>query len=92
MEYEAFKELEGRGIGIDGPDGVIEARVDSVTRIGEPRGESSRLPYSVVLKAPLEPLLPQSVYRLSINDQALELFMVPIGPEGEQMCYEIIFN
>jgi hypothetical protein len=92
MEYEAFKALQGRDIGIAGPSGELTARVDSVTRLGDSPGDSSRVPFSVVLKAPLEPLLEQRIYQLTVDGQTLELFMVPIGPEGAQMCYEIIFS
>ena len=52
-----------------------------------------RQAFSLVLRGPVEPLLPQMIHAME-NDTigALELFMVPIGPDGEGMRYEVIFT
>jgi hypothetical protein len=50
-------------------------------------------PFSVILLASRELLLPQGIYRLHHPTRgALDLFMAPLGPDAHGMRYEIIFN
>ena len=52
-----------------------------------------RDPYSLVFRGPASPILPQRIYRLRHEHMGdLELFLVPIGPDGEGMRYEAIFT
>jgi hypothetical protein len=56
-------------------------------------GEEGRLPFSIVFLGPLEPVLPQRIYRF--EHEALgtfELFIVPIGPDESGMRYEAVFS
>ena len=91
MEFEEFKAQVGCPVVIESPVGEVRARIASVDRLGDGTG-GKRIPFSMVLRAPAEPLLEQGTYPLAINQLAMELFLVPIGPEGDQMCYEIVFN
>jgi hypothetical protein len=54
-----------------------------------PRAE----PFSAFFRGPLESILPQRIYKVE-HDQlgALEIFLVPIGPDGQGMGYEAVFN
>jgi len=76
---------------------VATARLDlglaEVTRFSGGVPGSARASFSVVFHGPLQPVLPQAIYRLE-NEQlgALELFIVPIGPEQDAMRYEAVFG
>lgn len=73
----------------------LELEVASVTGAGPHDLASglSRAPFSVVFHGPLEPVLPQRIYRLRDDELGdLDLFLVPIGPEGDAMQYEAIFT
>jgi hypothetical protein len=49
--------------------------------------------FSLIFRGPMRPILPQQVHRLEYPALgALELFMVPIGPDQTGMCYQVIFN
>ncbi len=53
----------------------------------------ARLSFSLTFLGPLQPLLPQGIYTL--RNEALgelELFMVPLGPVGDDQRYEIVLN
>jgi hypothetical protein len=55
--------------------------------------ESRRIPFSVVFRGPVEPILPQRIYPLENQDLgAFELFIVPIGPDQTGMQYEAVFG
>ena len=50
-------------------------------------------PFSAVFRGPPEPLLPQATHRLShakLGD--FDLFLVPIGPDGDGIGYEAAFS
>jgi hypothetical protein len=52
----------------------------------------TRTPFSLVFRGPLEPLLPQAIYRFEHDAlEPLEVFIVPIGPDEDGMRYEVVF-
>ena len=58
--------------------------------MGMPGG---RQPFSLLFRAPQDALFPQMIYRIE-NDRmgALDLFLVPLGPDEHGMVYEALFN
>ena len=48
--------------------------------------------FSAVFEGPDGTDLPQAIHRLVAGDDALELFLVPIGPFGEGMGFEAVFT
>jgi hypothetical protein len=77
---------------LDDGGGTIIMKLAEVTGLG--RGAPGRRdPYSLVFRGPPAPILPQRIYRLRHERMGdLELFLVPIGPDGEGMRYEAIFT
>jgi hypothetical protein len=77
----------------------IEPIVLELTEVAEPgsgRAESSprRRPFSLLFLGPVSrQYLLQGTYRLE-HDQlgALDIFLVPLGPEHGRMRYEAVFN
>jgi len=52
-----------------------------------------RQPFSLLFRGPRTPVLPQRIYRLEHEGMgALELFIVPLGPDGDGLGYEAIFT
>lgn len=53
---------------------------------------ADRQQFSLVFRGPLDPFLPQGIYRLEHSElAAMDLFLVPIGPDSEGMRYEAAF-
>jgi hypothetical protein len=49
--------------------------------------------FSLTFRGPLAPMLEQRIHRLEHSViGSRDLFVVPIGPDGEGMLYEVIFN
>lgn len=49
--------------------------------------------FSIFFTGPAKPLLPQNIYSLSHDAMGtLDLFLVPIKPDGEGSHYEAVFN
>jgi len=55
--------------------------------------EARRTPFSLVFRGPSTPVAPQRIYPLEHSAIGhIELFLVPIGPDGQGMRYEAIFT
>jgi Domain of unknown function (DUF6916) len=86
----------------DGGSGLtLDVGLAEVTEHGDGLSGTLRAPFSVVFHGPLQPILPQGIYRLEHEGLgALDLFIVPIGPDepatpGERptaMRYEAVFG
>ena len=64
-----------------------------VTVLGGGAGAARRQPFSLLFRGPRAPVLPQRIYRLEHERMgALELFIVPLGPDAEGLRYEAIFT
>lgn len=58
--------------------------------MGMPGG---RQPFSLLFRAPKDALFPQMIYRIENEAMgALDLFLVPLGPDEHGMVYEALFN
>ena len=49
--------------------------------------------FSLLFRGPLAPALPQCIHRLKHDTLgSVEIFLVPLGPDGQGMQYEAVFN
>jgi hypothetical protein len=82
--------LSGEGVA----EAPIEMRLIEARSLTAAEGAGDRRqPFGLVFRGPLEPALPQRIYRL--DQEALgscELFLVPIRRDAEGMEYEAIFT
>jgi hypothetical protein len=70
---------------------LIEATVSAEAGGRGPGGEE-RQQFSLLFRGPLTAALPQGTYRLrQSGGDDLELFLVPLGPDGFGMRYEAAF-
>jgi hypothetical protein len=73
---------------------AVDVELVEAESVGEGAFEpSGRVPFSLVFRAPHEPVLPQRIYRFE-NDALgeFELFIVPIGPDESGMRYQAVFS
>lgn len=71
----------------------LEAELIEVSDPGAAGAAGLRAPFTLVFRGPSEPVLRQGIHRLEHRDMGpLELFLVPIGPDGTGMCYEAVFG
>ena len=72
----------------------LELTLTSV-RLLEPHPGPRAQPFSAYFHGPRNPVLAQQIYRLEHGEMgALDLFLVPIGPDPQRggMNYEAVFN
>lgn len=79
-------------LALEGAGAPWELELVQVVRHEEHPGPRQQ-PFSVFLRGPRSPVLPQSIYRLEHDRLGmLEIFLVPVGPDGQGMGYEAVFN
>jgi hypothetical protein len=56
-------------------------------------GAGTRTPFSLFFRGPVEPVLPQRIYRLEhAGLGTLEIFLVPVGHDATGTAYEAVFG
>ena len=66
-------------------------RLDQVGLIGA-AGGAGRQPFSLLFRGPSSVPLPQQIHRLEHDGLgSLDLFLVPVGADGNDLLYEAIF-
>ena len=79
------------GLELDGREGMSLALLDVYRPSGPPSG--GRQLFSLAFRGPRQPVLPQQVYTLTNETLGrLEIFLVPIGPDGAGLRYEAVFG
>jgi hypothetical protein len=101
LKADDFRPHIGSNYSVQTADGTnVDLQLTEVTDHGSPGTDTGAPPearldqFSLVLTGPVEPLLTQQIYELKGPDaQAVELFIVPMGPDatGEMMQYHIAF-
>jgi hypothetical protein len=75
-----------------GSSGSFVMKLAAVSGYGQRQG-GNREAYSLMFCGPLQPVLPQHIYRVgneSIGE--VDIFLVPIGPQADGMGYEAVFT
>ncbi len=80
-----------------GPSASLEVELIEAKELGSGAADKTlslrERPFSLLFRGPMETPLAQGTH--TIENEAigtLELFLVPIGPDEEGLCYEAIFN
>jgi hypothetical protein len=75
-----------------GNSDTFNLKLTEVTGYGNRQG-GNREAFSILFCGPLQPVLPQSIYRFEHDDFGeLAIFLVPIGPQPDGMGYEAVFT
>jgi hypothetical protein len=78
-------------VDVDGVPVTVRLAVDSVDAL--PAHRLREQPFSLLLRGPLAPALPQATYSLRHPRWGtIELFLVPVERGAEKMRYEVLFN
>jgi hypothetical protein len=92
LSLEDFLPLVGTDVDVSafGQTARMNLREASAVKSPSPRATP---PFHLVLGAPPTWRTPQGMFRFAhpkLGD--IEMFAVPIGPDGDGFCYEIVFN
>jgi hypothetical protein len=92
VSKEDFEPLVGQKVKVYQGDSSADVEVKEVVAMRSPSPRATE-PFRIVLRSGDGWVATQGTFRVehpTLGD--LELFAVPIGPDGQGLCYEIIFN
>ena len=92
VSWEVFADQLNQTFRIRGDFGQIESTLIDCKKLVQ-HYEEGRVPFSIVLRGPMEPLLTQNIYKVEKQGmEPMDLFLVPIGPDKTGMQYEAVFT
>lgn len=92
---ETFTGHVDQSFSLQGPDGETrELELAEARTMGSPPKGDKRHAFSLVFRCDDPEPLPQQIYTVEHEELgALELFLVPVGPDGDdEMRYEAVFT
>lgn len=96
LRIEAFQNCQGELFRLVAPEGGgLELRLTEVVPLATTSAApgSSRTPFALYFHGPSSPWARQATYRLeSAGLGAIEIFLVPLGPDERGMRYEAVFT
>ena len=92
VSKEDFEPLVGQKVKVYQGDSSADVEVKEVVATSSPSPRATE-PFRIVLRSRDGWVATQGIFRIEHPVLGeLELFAVPIGPDVEGLCYEIIFN
>ena len=95
MKLEDFHACLGQAFTVRLEDGQT---IGMVLKEANPLGTfnpavQKRQAFSLIFRGPPQPVLPQMIYPMA-NDSLgpLDLFIVPVGPDAQGLCYDAVFT
>ena len=92
LSLEDFLPLVGTKVAVSAFGHAARMTLREAAAIKSPSPRATA-PFHLVLCAPPASRMPQGMFRFThpkLGD--IEMFAVPIGPDGDGFCYEIVFN
>ena len=96
VTVETFVELVGERFTVESGDGSSQLfeLVEATSNPDHARTTgSTRDPFSLIFRGPIQPFLLQGTYRFQHREIGeLDIFIVPIGPRDDHMQYQAVFS
>ena len=96
LRIETFQNVKGEPFRLVAPEGGgLDLRLTEVTPLSSASAApgSERVPFALYFHGPRTPWARQATYRLEHEVLgALEIFLVPLGPDEHGMRYEAVFT
>lgn len=92
LRKEDFEPLIGHKIKVAVGESSTELEVAEASELKSPSPRQTP-PFRLILRSREGWRAPQGLFRIehpTLGD--LEMFAVPVGPDGQGLCYEILFN
>lgn len=93
LRLETFEPHVGSRFDVTAGDGTLAFDLTDTRALGAARPGYARAPFGLTFRGAGPQKLPQAIYRLEHPALgALEIFLVPIGRDGDGFLYEAIFT
>ena len=94
LDFDDFARHRHESFRVAEDDGTLDLELIETTDLGPAAAVAARSrTFSLVFRGPRDRALPQQIHRLKHAALGeIEIFLVPIGPDGVGMRYEAVFN
>ncbi len=93
VQRETFEPHVKQTFRVNGEGVAFDAELIDVSPLGETLGPEGRRAFSVVFRGPLDAFVEQCICTVEHDELgAMELFLVPLGPDDQGMKYEAVFT
>jgi len=93
LQRTDFEQLVGQEFSLAAEGKELPLRLLEASRLGQTSGNPDRAPFALLFRGPKDPPLNQGTFEFRHPEIGnLSLFLVPIGPDAEGLCYEVVFN
>jgi len=93
IPLEAFSAIVGQTVRVSSGEHYIDAEVTQAQILANPSPRAQAPFFVIVRHNGATRAINQGIYQIAHpNLGTLDLFLVPIGPDAQGMCYEITFN
>lgn len=90
LGFDDFSGAIGKAFEVAAGDSVVTLILGEAQPLGPTQREGGS--FSLVFVGPQEPVLPQAIYRFSVDGEAADIFIVPVASDRDGTRYEAIFN
>ena len=91
LAWADFAGAEGATYRVDG-DGQPEVELTLARVVELPSAGRAEGSFRLDFRGPIEPALPQAIYRFRSGEECYEIFIVPVGRDENGTHYEAVFN
>lgn len=94
MDIDRFLPLQGQRFGLHTDDGgVLPTELQEIAPLPM-AAFGARQPFRLLFRGPTAPVLPQRIYRFSLEGEAdpFEIFVVPVMADASGVSYEAVFT
>jgi hypothetical protein len=92
LRKEDFESLIGQKLKVEAAGSETELEIAEAALLRSPSPRDTP-PFRLILRSRDGWRAPQGMFRLEHPTLGtLEMFAVPVGPDGQGLCYEILFN
>ena len=93
LQKSDFEQLVGQEFSLATEGKELPLRLLEASRLGQTSANADRAPFALLFRGPKDPPLNQGMFEFRHPELGtLPLFLVPIGPDAEGLCYEVVFN
>ncbi|HWU53762.1 MAG TPA: hypothetical protein VN153_13220 [Tahibacter sp.] len=93
IPLEAFAAIVGQNVRVSSGEHHIDVEVAQAQTLANPSPRAQPPFFVIVRHNGATRAINQGIYQFDHPSLgALDLFLVPVGPDGQGMCYEITFN
>jgi hypothetical protein len=89
LSWSDFEGAEGTAYQVDTVAGPLALTLETAVELAQSGRAAGS--FRLEFRGPVDPVLPQAIYRFQRDAESADIFIVPVGREAKGTLYEAIF-